>query len=154
MPGPPSAIHLLCKFSFRSNCPFLCSSWFFRSTTSMAGGSASATAPWGLSPRTSFTPPTSSELQQVPRHSLIITIMDHYRGPNTQKRSPWCSSRVPLRYIQPLTCHLWHLVAERSTAKSHPNGGIGDARQWICVTKAWLQRQLSYLRKWFPNTVR
>ena len=51
-----------------------------RSTTSTAGGSASWTAPWVSSPRTSCNLPTSSELQQVPRHSLIISIMDHYCG--------------------------------------------------------------------------
>lgn len=51
-----------------------------RSTTSMAGGSASSMATWVLSLRTSCTLPTSSELQQVPRYMLIINIMGHYCG--------------------------------------------------------------------------
>jgi len=78
----------------------------FRSTTSTAGGSANWTAPWASSPRTSCTRPTSSEPQQVPRHSLIISIMDHYWGlihrngpPGTHPDCHWAAfSRWPAIY--------------------------------------------------------
>ena len=80
--------------------------FFYRSTTSTAGGSGSWTAPWASSQRTSCTLPTSSELQQVPRHSLIISIMDHYCGlihrngpPGTHPECHWATfSRWPAVY--------------------------------------------------------
>lgn len=55
----------------------------------------------------------------APTGTKALSYHQHYEPllwPNTQKRSPWYSSRLPLRYIQSLTCHLWHLLAGRSTA--------------------------------------
>lgn len=55
----------------------------------------------------------------APTGTEALSYHQHYGPllwPNTQKRSPWYSSRLPSRYIQSLTCRLWHLLAGRSTA--------------------------------------
>lgn len=66
----------------------------------------------------------------APTGTQALSYHEHYGPllwPNTQKQFPWYSSRLPLRYIQSLTCRLWHLLAGTSTARGNRRAVMASA---------------------------